>query len=87
MLAFNLWFAATHLSASPGQIFSVVSYSLEFLQAAVMLPFALQALTQLNEITERINRSSTAILHDLTSAEPDEADTDEAHTGKAPHSR
>lgn len=55
MLAFNLWFAATQLTATPGQIFSVVTYSMEFLQSAVMLPFALQSLTRLSEITNRIN--------------------------------
>ncbi len=58
MLAYNLWFAATNLGASAGQIFSVVAYSQEFLQSAVQLPFALQTLTRLQEITERINRSA-----------------------------
>lgn len=64
MLAYNLWFAATQLGSSPGQIFSVVAYSQEFLQAAVQLPFALQSLTRLSEITERINRSTPEILED-----------------------
>lgn len=57
MLAFNLWFGATQIGASPGEIFSIVSYSLEFLQAAVALPVALQSLTRLSEITQRINRT------------------------------
>ncbi|MEM7445339.1 MAG: ABC transporter six-transmembrane domain-containing protein, partial [Pseudomonadota bacterium] len=35
MLAFNLWFAATESGATPGQIFSIVTYSYEFVQAAV----------------------------------------------------
>lgn len=56
MLSFNLWFAAVRAGASPGQIFSIVTYSLEFLQAAVALPVALQNLTRLKEITARINR-------------------------------
>lgn len=60
MLAFNLWFAATQSGATPGQIFSIVSYSYEFVQASVALPIALQALTRLKEITERINRPSSA---------------------------
>lgn len=55
MLAYNLWFAATELGSSPGEIFSVVTYSQEFLQASVQLPMGLQALTRLAEITERIN--------------------------------
>lgn len=64
MLAHNLWFAATHLDASAGQIFSVVAYSQEFLQAAVQLPFALQSLTRLSEITKRINRPASEILEE-----------------------
>lgn len=56
MLAFNIWFAATRLGGSPGTIFSVVAYSQEFLQSAVQLPVALQALTRLREISERISR-------------------------------
>jgi len=55
-LAFNLWFAATQLGTSVGGIFSVVSYSLEFMQAAVALPLALQSLTRIREISQRINR-------------------------------
>ncbi|MEM9015811.1 MAG: ABC transporter six-transmembrane domain-containing protein [Verrucomicrobiota bacterium] len=58
MLAFNLWFAATEGGFSPGEIFSIVTYSFEFLQSAVALPFALQTLTRLREITERINEGS-----------------------------
>ena len=56
MLAFNLWFAATESGATPGQIFSIVTYSYEFVQSSVVLPMALQSLTRLSEITERINR-------------------------------
>lgn len=60
MLAFNLWFAAVQTESSPGQIFAIVSYSYEFVQAAVALPAALQALTRLNEITARINSVTAA---------------------------
>jgi hypothetical protein len=62
VLAFNLWFGATQAQASPGEIFSIVSYSLEFLQAAVGLPFALQSLTRLSEITQRINRATKEVI-------------------------
>ncbi len=55
MLAFNLWFAATRTDASPGEIFSIVTYSYEFMESAVALPIALQSLTRIAEITERIN--------------------------------
>ncbi|ASP37626.1 hypothetical protein CHH28_02600 [Bacterioplanes sanyensis] len=55
MLAFNLWFAATQADASTGEIFSIVTYSFDFVQSAVALPIVLQTLTRLQEITERIN--------------------------------
>ncbi|MGB0507041.1 MAG: ABC transporter six-transmembrane domain-containing protein [Pikeienuella sp.] len=54
---FNLWFASTLINISAGSIFSIVTYSLEFLEAAVALPVALQALTRLSEISSRINKS------------------------------
>lgn len=56
MLGGNLWFAATQLSATPGEIFSIVTYSFEFIEAAVMLPVTLQTLTRISEITQRLNR-------------------------------
>ncbi|MEM9571790.1 MAG: ABC transporter six-transmembrane domain-containing protein [Pseudomonadota bacterium] len=56
MLGINLWFAATQLSATPGEIFSIVTYSYEFIESAVMLPAALQSLTRISEITQRINQ-------------------------------
>jgi ABC-type bacteriocin/lantibiotic exporter with double-glycine peptidase domain len=55
MLGINLWFAATQIDASPGQIFSIVTYSYEFIESAVMLPAALQSLTRISEITQRLN--------------------------------
>jgi ABC-type bacteriocin/lantibiotic exporter with double-glycine peptidase domain len=56
MLGTNLWFAATQLSATPGQIFAIVTYSYEFIESAVMLPITLQSLTRLSEITQRLNQ-------------------------------
>ncbi len=58
MLGTNLWFAATQIEASPGQIFSIVTYSYEFIESAVMLPAALQSLTRISEITQRLNQLS-----------------------------
>ncbi len=55
MLGFNLWFAATQIEATPGQIFSIVTYSYDLMESAVVLPATLQSLTRLSEITERIN--------------------------------
>lgn len=60
MLGFNLWFAATQTNATPGEIFSIVTYSYEFIQMSVILPMALQNLTRLTEITERINKAQPA---------------------------
>jgi len=61
MVTFNLWFGSSKLNASPGEIFSIVSYSLQFVQASMTLPMVLQNLTRLNEITERINRTDSEI--------------------------
>lgn len=55
MLGFNLWFATTQTDASPGQVFSIVVYSYEFIESAIMLPMALESLTRIAEITDRIN--------------------------------
>ncbi len=55
MLGFNLWFATTQTGASPGQIFSIVVYSYEFIESAVILPVAMQSMTRISEITQRIN--------------------------------
>ena len=60
MLGVNLWFAATQIEASPGEIFSIVTYSYEFIESAVMLPAALQSLTRISEITQRLNQLSPA---------------------------
>jgi hypothetical protein len=61
MLAFNLWFAATQSGATAGQIFSVVTYSFEFVQSVVVLPMVLQSLARLSEITERINAPASKL--------------------------
>lgn len=55
MLGFNLWFAATQINATPGQIFSIATYSLNLMESAVVLPTTLQSYTRLSEITQRIN--------------------------------
>nr|WP_246335919.1 ABC transporter six-transmembrane domain-containing protein [Vibrio marinisediminis] len=46
----------TQLNApTAGQLFSVVTYSLEFVEAAIMLPVTLQTLSRLSEISQRLN--------------------------------
>ncbi|NRB03685.1 MAG: hypothetical protein HRU30_10530 [Rhodobacteraceae bacterium] len=55
MLSFNLWFAATQLDASAGDIFAIVTYSFTFVESSVALPMLMQSLTRLTEITNRIN--------------------------------
>ena len=60
MLGANLWFAATQIAATPGEIFSIVTYSYEFIESAVMLPATLQSLTRISEITQRINQMTGA---------------------------
>jgi len=55
LVVFNLWYATTYVAISPGTIFSIVSYSWEFVEAAVTFPMALQAWSRLSEITQRLN--------------------------------
>lgn len=60
MVVFNLWYSTLFGTISAGTIFSIVSYSWEFVEAAVVLPVTLQSLTRLTEITHRINVSETS---------------------------
>jgi hypothetical protein len=43
------------VAISPGTIFSIVSYSWEFVEAAVTFPMALQGWSRLSEIIQRLN--------------------------------
>ncbi|MEO1647648.1 MAG: ABC transporter six-transmembrane domain-containing protein [Pseudomonadota bacterium] len=54
-LGFNLWFATTQTNASSGDLFAIVVYSYEFIDSAVMFPMAMQSITRIREITDRIN--------------------------------
>ncbi|WP_170406439.1 ABC transporter six-transmembrane domain-containing protein [Ruegeria arenilitoris] len=54
LILFNLWFATQNLDATPGMIFSIVSYSWEFAEAALTLPVTLQSWSRLSEITTRL---------------------------------
>ncbi len=52
---FNLWFASIHVKITVGTIFSIISYSWEFVEAALILPITLQGWSRLSEIMKRIN--------------------------------
>ncbi len=54
-LMFNLWFAASTLTITVGTIFSIISYSWEFVESSIMLPITLQGWSRLSEIMHRIN--------------------------------
>jgi len=54
-ILFNLWFAAGTAELTAGRIFSIVSYSWEFVEAAIVLPATLQGWSRLAEIADRIN--------------------------------
>lgn len=56
MILFNLRIATGLPGATAGTIFSVVSYSWEFVESALALPVTLQSWTRLSEIMSRINR-------------------------------
>lgn len=55
-ILFNLWFAATNLTPTVGAIFSIISYSWEFVESALVLPATLQGWSRLSEIMQRINK-------------------------------
>ncbi len=54
----NLWFSTTHIDATAGTIFTIVTYSWEFVNAALVLPLALQGWSRLSEIMKRINKAT-----------------------------
>ncbi|MDN3680848.1 ABC transporter six-transmembrane domain-containing protein [Vibrio tapetis subsp. quintayensis] len=51
----NLLLTTQLLTPSSGELFSIVTYSLEFVEAAIMLPITLQTLSRLSEINQRLN--------------------------------
>lgn len=51
----NLWLSRFVPDPTAGQIFSIVTYSLEFVEAAILLPITLQTLSRLTEISQRLN--------------------------------
>ncbi|MFO6422618.1 ABC transporter six-transmembrane domain-containing protein [Motilimonas sp. KMU-193] len=65
----NLWLVSALDAPSTGQVFAIVTYSLEFVDAAVLLPMALQTLTRLWEITERLNQPTPILLSEEHSHE------------------
>jgi len=54
-IAFNLYQGSGLPGVTAGQIFSIASYSWEYVEAALLLPIALQSWSRLSEITLRIN--------------------------------
>ncbi|MCG8414958.1 MAG: ABC transporter six-transmembrane domain-containing protein [Pseudomonadales bacterium] len=58
-LVYNLWFGTSLPEVTTGSIYSIVSYSWTYVESAIVLPYTLQSLTRLSEITERINSSSS----------------------------
>ena len=57
LILFNLWFAATNMEVTVGRIFSIISYSWEFVESALVLPVTLQSWSRLSEIMQRINQT------------------------------
>lgn len=54
----NLWLAAGSLELTSGKIFSIISYSWEYVEAAILLPVSLQTWSRLSEISQRLNSST-----------------------------
>ncbi|WP_246534623.1 ABC transporter six-transmembrane domain-containing protein [Aliiroseovarius lamellibrachiae] len=56
LVMFNLWFATQEIDITAGKVFSIVTYSWDFVESALILPMTLQAFSRLSEITGRINQ-------------------------------
>jgi len=56
-VAFNLVQGSRIDGISAGQFFSIAAYSWDYVEAALMLPLALQSWTRLSEICGRLNRT------------------------------
>ncbi|MEM7351487.1 MAG: ABC transporter six-transmembrane domain-containing protein [Acidobacteriota bacterium] len=54
----NLWLASRLEDMSTGKIFAIVTYSWEYIEAALMLPIAMQSWSRLSEISSRINSAN-----------------------------
>jgi ABC-type bacteriocin/lantibiotic exporter with double-glycine peptidase domain len=52
----NLWISASLESISAGMLFTIITYSWEFAEAALALPMGLQSWTRLSEISTRLNQ-------------------------------
>jgi len=55
-IVYNLYIGAQLPDVTAGNIFSIATYSWEYVEAALLLPIALQSWSRLSEITVRINR-------------------------------
>ncbi|MCV0424775.1 MAG: DUF2147 domain-containing protein [Roseibium sp.] len=64
-IAFNLFQGAGIPGVTAGQIFSIASYSWEYVEAALLLPVALQSWSRLSEITTRINSQDSKVFDAL----------------------
>ena len=54
-ILYNLYLGAQLLDLTAGKMFSIATYSWEYVEAALLLPMALQSWSRLSEITQRIN--------------------------------
>ena len=54
-LVHNLQLVATLIDVTAGMIFAIATYSWEYVEAALLLPMALQSWSRLSEITARLN--------------------------------
>lgn len=57
-IVFNIWFSATNIETTVGTIFSIITYSWQFVESALVLPMTLQGWSRLSEIMNRINKAA-----------------------------
>jgi hypothetical protein len=64
MILFNLRIATALPDVTAGILFSVISYSWEYVESALALPVTLQSWTRLSEIMCRINKGEQVANRD-----------------------
>lgn len=63
-IVYNLWTSAHLDNMTPGRLFTILSYSWEYVEAAITLPIILSIFTRVREITQRLARHMDAVKND-----------------------
>ena len=65
-ILYNLQLSASLPDITAGKIFSIITYSWEYVEAAILLPTSMQTLARLSEVSDRINRGDDTSKSDIS---------------------